>query len=188
MIEPPIIPAREALGRVLDAIAPGYADMTAAGSLPLRDGVKAVERAAKFLRTACARGTLALIVIGPHTGDRHALPAAFFERPDCRFAFHRRAFLITDLDERDSLYLTLRPYDGWAIGFIEPEFHAWLVAGAVSPVRASNRSRKATKKDAVIAYVQTNHPGVIPPGVTYKVIARANNTSERTVRRALSGK
>jgi hypothetical protein len=45
--------------------------------------------------------------------------------------------------------------------------------------------RKATKLDAVKAYI-AEYPNGIPPGVTDKVVARAVGVSERTVRRARS--
>jgi hypothetical protein len=126
MIEPPIIPVREALGAVLDALAPGVAVMTAARWLEFRYGLAAVERAEVFLRTECATRSLTLIVIDPRTGMRHALPAAYFDRPESRFIFHRARFRKSDLDDRDPLYPTLCVYDGWATGFIEFELRARL--------------------------------------------------------------
>lgn len=124
MTEPAIIPARVALGVVLDTLAPRVVALTSAG---LDDAYAAQKRAERRLKKACAAGALTLIVINPHTGVRHEVSADYFvDRPDCIFG--REAFRISFLDDRDPFYLTLRPYDGWGCGFIEADFRSWLAS------------------------------------------------------------
>src|SRR5262249_39940011 len=57
------------------------------------------------------------------------------ERPGSLTIFHRAKFQVwdletwtADLEDYDPLVRTLRDYNGWRVGFEEPEFTAWLEA------------------------------------------------------------
>src|SRR5690348_14434374 len=114
MIKPSITPAREALGVVTDAISEGIVALTAAGWVDYKHGLAATKEAEQRLQTACASRELTIVVVNPRTGEREQLPPSYFDEPGSRFIFHRATFRISDLDERNLWYSTLRHLDGWA--------------------------------------------------------------------------
>ena len=133
MIEPAIIPARVALGDMLGPIVSTAAELDQAYAEQ--------RRAEQRLKEACASGRLTLIVEDKRTGNRHAIPAAYFrERSnstmscgkepgsqvsfELRVSFGSETFSVSHLDT--GFYDTLCRYDGCPYGFIESEFRYWL--------------------------------------------------------------
>jgi hypothetical protein len=114
---PPVILTRIALGEVITALASGDADRSS-------------EQAITHLQTACAAGLLTMVVIDPRSGERHEVPAQYFDdRPMAALEFVSALFRAAELSEQvvvDPLYRAVFPYRRWAHGFIEPDFRAWL--------------------------------------------------------------
>jgi hypothetical protein len=183
MTEPPIIPARKALGDVFNAIASVCAVETTARRLPMKESIETTERAEELLRDECAAGALALIVIDPRTGVRHKLPAAYWKQPGSRFTFHRKRFTISDLDERDPLYPVLRPYDGWPIGFIEPEFEVWLTSAREN--REAGSDTRSQEQERASPLERLNYRDHLMKFATPKLLGALDDYAlERRFRRA----
>jgi len=118
-----MILARTALGEVVSALA----DVT---SRSTTEEFKRSEQATRCLHTACANAALKMMVIDPRTGDRYQIPHQYFEdRPMSDLEFASGLFRACELSGEvlvDPYYRTVLPYRGWAHGFSEPDFRAWL--------------------------------------------------------------
>jgi hypothetical protein len=132
---PPVILAHIALDETISALGDG------ANKTPAKKREDS-EEATKRLQCACAAGFLTMVVINPRNGDYQPIPARYFNnRPMAEMEFASALFQATEVSEQavvDPFFRAVLPYRGWAHGFVEPDFRAWLRnEGAGGPERST---------------------------------------------------
>jgi hypothetical protein len=89
------------------------------------------------LQTACAMRNLAVIVVEPGSGNRHALPAEYFNRPSSFSIFENGKLDLSELEVGDPVYDLVAFADGWQCVFVDAIFLEWLrdrrIGAAVEP-------------------------------------------------------
>jgi hypothetical protein len=145
-VEAPIILAGTALGEVVSALADTEENIQRSTA----EKFKLSEQATRCLHATCASGTLKMVVIDPRTGDRYQIPPQYFEdRPMSDLEFASGLFRACELSGKvvvDPYYRAVLPYRGWAHGFSEPDFRAWLRSEKSSTSGAETRVIRALEQ------------------------------------------
>jgi hypothetical protein len=88
-----------------------------------------------------------MMVIDPRTGDRYQIPPQYFEaRPMSDLEFASGLFRACELSREvvvDPYYRAVLPYRGWAHGFSEPDFRAWLRSETLSGTKQHSVAAEA---------------------------------------------